>query len=205
QQESTSTSAEMRVSANTQQNSVTVVAEQAVLDQIREQISVAWDLPIPEEAITPRIYNLENSDPVRVRDLLNSLFGNSTTSGALRAGAGQPGGQNRPGQQAQAAGAPQGGQGAQRLAGQFTVEAIPESGRLVVVAKTPDNLAVIDQIIRDIDQPQTVGLPTIVPLKHANAEELGEQLNALLAMDGTLAEIRRSESGLSEDSASASP
>src|SRR5690606_26544075 len=43
------------------------------------------------------------------------------------------------------------------------------------------------------------------PLKHANAEELGEQLNALLAMDGTLAEIRRSESGLSEQASSASP
>jgi general secretion pathway protein D len=204
QPESTATSGEMRVSSNTQQNSVTVVAERAILDQIREQISSAWDLPIPEEAITPRIYNLENSDPVRVRDLLNSLFGNST-SGALPGGAGGAGAQNRPGQQGQGAGAPQGGQGAQRLAGQFTVEAIPESGRLVVVAKTPDNLAVIDQIIRDIDQPQTVGLPTIVPLKHANAEELGEQLNALLAMDGTLAEIRRSESGLSEQAASASP
>lgn len=200
QEESTSTSAEMRVSANTQQNSVTVVAEQTVLNQIREQIQTAWDLPIPEEAITPRIYNLKNSDPVRVRDLLNSLFGNQTTGSlpAAQGGQGARGGQ-------QGAGAPEQGQGARRLAGQFTVEAIPESGRLVVVAKTPDNLAVIDQIIQDIDQPQSVGLPTIVPLKHADAEELGEQLNALLAMDGTLAEIRRSESGLSEDSASASP
>lgn len=202
QQESTSTSAEMRVSANTQQNSVTVVAERAILEQIREQVHTAWDLPIPEEAITPRIYNLENSDPVRVRDLLNSLFGNSTSGGALPAAQGARQG---PGQAAQGAGAPQEAQGARRLSGQFTVEAIPESGRLVVVAKTPDNLDVIDRIIREIDQPQSVGLPTIVPLKHANAEELGEQLNALLAMDGTLAEIRRSESGLSEQASSASP
>ncbi|MEO1278455.1 MAG: secretin N-terminal domain-containing protein, partial [Planctomycetota bacterium] len=66
-----------------------------------------------------------------------------------------------------------------------------------VVAKSPDNLAVIDQIIRDLDQPKSVGLPAIVSLKHVSAEEVAEQLNALLALDGTLASIPRSETGLS--------
>ncbi|MBC7836099.1 MAG: hypothetical protein H7Y88_13520, partial [Phycisphaerales bacterium] len=92
-----------------------------------------------------------------------------------------------------------------RLAGQFSFQAIPEANRLVVISKSPDNLEVIDKIIRDLDQPLTAGLPRVVELKHASAEELAEQLNALLAQEGTLASIRRSESGLSEDSSSASP
>lgn len=181
----------MRVTANTQQNSVTVLAEQAILDQVRRQILDHWDQPLPEESVIPRIYDLEYSDPIKVRDLLVGLFGQGTPGGTAG------GGQNRGGSTAT--------QGAGRLAGQFSFEAIPESGRLAVVAKSPDNIAVIDRIIADLDRPQTVGLPAIVELKHASAEELAEQLNTLLAQDGTLAQIRRSESGLTTAASSASP
>lgn len=177
----------LRVSANKQQNSLTVVAEQQVLDQIRKQIEEHWDKPLPEEAVIPKVYDLKNSDPVKVRDLLEGLFGR--------------GGATTGGNQASS----QSSQGVGRLAGQFSFQAIPEAGRLVVVAKSPDNIAVIDRIIADLDQPQTAGLPQIIELKHASAEELAEQLNTLLAQDGTLASIRRSASGLSTSEASASP
>ena len=177
----------LRVSANKQQNSLTVVAEQQVLDQIRKQIEEHWDKPLPEEAVIPKVYDLKNSDPVKVRDLLEGLFGR--------------GGATTGGNQASS----QSSQGVGRLAGKFSFQAIPEAGRLVVVAKSPDNIAVIDRIIADLDQPQTAGLPQIIELKHASAEELAEQLNTLLAQDGTLASIRRSASGLSTSEASASP
>ena len=49
-----------------------------------------------------------------------------------------------------------------------------------------------------------VGLPEIVELRHASAEELAEQLNALLAKDGTLAQLPRQETGLSASSATES-
>jgi len=182
--------ADLRVTANTQQNSVTVAAEQGVLDQIRELIAAQWDQPLPEEAVVPRIYTLANSDPIAVRDLLLGLFGEAE-AGAAAAPAG--------GQQGRGGGGASTGtsQGVGRLAGQFAFQAIPAAGQLVVVAKSPDNLAVIDQIVAELDKPKTVGLPAIVPLKHVSAEELAEQLNALLALDGTLAAIPRSESGLS--------
>lgn len=201
-QASAATSGEIRVSASTQQNSVTVVADPAVLEQIRMQIEREWDRPLPEEAVTPRIYDLKHTDPVKVAQLLTGLFGGSATTGATGGGGNQQqGNQNRQDQ-----GAPSSGQGAGRLAGQFTFQAIPDASRLVVVAKSPDNLAVIDNIIQGIDQPQTVGLPEVIELKHASAEDLAEQVNALLAQDGTLAQIRRAEEGLSEGaSAGASP
>lgn len=197
EQATTATSDEVRVTANTQQNSITVVADPAVLEQIRTQIEQHWDLALPEEAVVPKVYDLQHSDPVKVRDLLEGLFGRAS---AARPATGGQGGQG--GQQAAASGT---SQGVGRLAGQFSFQAIPDAGRLVVVAKSIDNIAVIDKIIADLDQPQTAGLPTIIELKHASAEDVAEQLNALLAQDGTLAQIRRSASGLSGSSSNISP
>jgi type II secretion system protein D len=182
-QQASGTSANLRVTANKQQNSVTVLAEQAVLDQVKALIETIWDQPLPEEAVIPKIYDLKNSDPIKVRDVLTGLFGS-------------PSGQQQSNQTSQGVG---------RLAGQFSFQAIPEAQRLVVVAKSPDNIFVIDQIIEGLDQPQSAGLPEIIELKHASAEELAEQLNTLLAQEGTLASIRRAESGLSDSSANQSP
>lgn len=176
-----STSENLRVTANTQQNAVTVLAEPGVIDQIRRQVENEWDLPLPEEAVVPKVYTLQNSDPVRVVQALEGLFGQSSQSGNDSET-----------------------QGAGRLQGQFSFQALAEAGRVAVVAKSPDNLAIIDAIIKDLDSPQTVGLPEIVELKHADAEELAEQLNALLAQTGSLAQIPRQERGLS-DSSNASP
>ncbi len=190
---------EIRVSSNVQQNAVTVAADPVVLGEIRDLVEKEWDLPLPEAAVIPKIYELKNSDPVKVKDLLEGLFGKASTTATSR----PQGQQGQPGQQPQQ-GQPTSGQGAGRLAGQFTFQAIPEAGRLVVVARSPDNLAVIDKIIQGLDEPQTVGLPEIVELKHANAEDLAEQLNALLSQDGTLAAVRRSQSGLSTSSSQGS-
>lgn len=180
---------DIRVTANSQQNSVTVLADESIIRQIRNLIATVWDQPLSEEAVVPRIYDLEHSDPIKVRDLLEGLFG--TPSAA--AGTGQGGGGSTA------------GSGVGRLAGQFAFQAIPEAGRLVVIAKSPDNLFVIDEIIRGLDQPQTIGLPEIVELSHADAEELAEQINTVLAREGTIAQLRRSERGLSESATGASP
>lgn len=180
-QESAATSANLRVTANQQQNSVTVLAEKQVLEQIREQINNSWDRQVDVENLTPRIYTLANSDPIKVRDALRELFGQPGTGTASTQS------------------------GASRMYGQFSFEAIPESSRLVVLSKSPNNLAMIDEFIAQLDQPLTTGLPKIVELKHASAEELAEQLNALLAQEGTLAQIPRQETGLTEGSSGASP
>ena len=181
-QTATVTSENLRVTANVQQNSVTVIAEQNVIDQVRTQIENQWDKPIPEEAVIPRIYDLENSDPVKVRDLLQNLFEGKQAT------------RNQPATE------PVG-----RLTGQFTFQAIEDSNRLVVIGKTAENLKVIDELIKQLDRPQTAGLPKMVELRHADAEDLAEQINALLSQDGTLAQIRRSGEGLTTNDSSESP
>jgi len=204
QEAATATSGELRVSANTQQNSVTIVADGAVLAQIKAQLEEFWDKPLPKDTVVPKIYDLKHSDPVKVAALLEGLFGRPA---ATRTGGGGGGGGGQGGQGNQGAGAQTSGtsQGVGRLAGQFSFQAVPDAGRLVVVAKSPDNISAIDDIIEQLDRPQTVGLPAVVELKHANAEDLAEQLNALLAADGTLAQVRRAETGLSSSQAAASP
>ncbi len=170
-----------------------VLGEETVVRQIRTQIENEWDLPIQPDDVVPKTYELKHSDPVKVADLLTELFGGSTSATASTGG-GRGGGD-----------APTSGQGVGRLAGQFSFVAIPEAGRIMVIAKSPDNLAAIDEIIANIDQPVDAGLPEIIELKHANAEELAEQLNTLLAQENTIAQLPRQESGLSSTGATSSP
>lgn len=176
------TSQNLRVTANTAQNAVTVLAEKPVLDQIRKQIAEEWD--IKSDPIKPRVYELKNSDPVKMRDVLVSMFG---SPGAARQG-----------NQQQAA-------TANRLYGQFTFEAIPEAAKLIVVAKNQANLDAINEIVESLDKPQTAGLPQIIELKHADAEQLAEQLNSLLAREGTLAQVTKAQTGLTTGGTGASP
>jgi type II secretion system protein D len=178
--QATPVSALLRVTANMQQNAVTVLAEATILRAIREQIENEWDKPLPDAAVTPRVYDLKNSDPIKVKNVLEGLFGTGTTGGGARQTVG-------------------------RLAGQFTFQAVPEAGRLVVVGKSSDNLDVIDRIIKDLDEPLQAGIPEIIELKHVQAEDLAEQLNALLAQDGTFAQIRRTSTDLSDSNSQASP
>lgn len=194
-------SANLRVSANKQQNSVTVVAEAPVIEQVRKQITDFWDKPLTEDQVVPKIYDLVNSDAIKIRDTLEQQFGKGTTS--TGGGGGGGGGNNNFGGGNN--NSTQSSQGAGRLAGQFSFSAIPDSNRLMVIAKSPDNIAIMDTIIAELDRPPSSGLPLIIELKHAAAEEVAEQVNTLLAQDGTIAQIRRSETGLSSSASSQSP
>ncbi|MFN0011146.1 MAG: secretin N-terminal domain-containing protein [Phycisphaerales bacterium] len=173
----------IRVTSNRQQNAVTVLGEPAIVDKIRKQVNDQWDVAVPQEAVVPRVFELKHADPIKVRDTLEGLFGVSAARsvGGLSQGVG-------------------------RLAGQFSFQAIPEAQQIVVVAKSPDNLDIIERIIQDLDQPRTTGMPRVVDLKHAIAEDLAEQVNALLAQEGTLAAVRRVSNDLSSSaSAGLSP
>jgi general secretion pathway protein D len=174
-------------------NSITIRATPAQLMEIERLISGAWDLPPNAQGSIFRTYDLKYADPAKVRDLLGVLLGSSS-------GGGGSGITNR----AAAGGrilTPQGGGGGESsptaaVANIFSIEAYPDSNRLVVISKTPDNFEWLDRWIDDLDQPFTSGLPKNVPLKHASAVELSEILNTLLAQSGTEAGLRLPEEGL---------
>jgi len=163
-------------------NSLTVRATPTVLSEIRRLVASAWDLPPNSSGSIFRTYDLKYADPTKVRDLLGTLLGGGGSSSRQgqtnRAFAGgrvpQIGGQG-------------GGEGSPQaaVANIFSIEAYPDSNRLVVISKTPDNYDWLDKWINELDQPFTSGLPVNVPLKHAGAVELSEILNTLLAASGS--------------------
>ncbi|MBI1303635.1 MAG: hypothetical protein GC172_07585 [Phycisphaera sp.] len=174
-------------------NSITIRATPAQLMEIERLIASAWDLPPNAQGSIFRTYDLKYADPAKVRDLLGVLLGSS--SGGAGGGI-----TNR----AAAGGRVltlQGGASGESsptaaVANIFSIEAYPDSNRLVVISKTPDNFEWLDKWIDDLDQPFTSGLPKNVPLKHASAVELSEILNTLLAQSGTEAGLRLPEEGL---------
>jgi general secretion pathway protein D len=178
-------------------NSMTIRAEPSVMAEIESLIAVLDQPSSQGEGGIFRLYDLRFTDPLKVQSVLQSLLegggGTRRTGGAAagRAGAGT-----------QRVAAPGGGAGGESgadvaIANIFRIEAYPDSNRLIVVSKTPDNFVWLDALIEQIDRPLDAGLPRNIPLKHASAVELAEILNALLAQSGSAATIRAPEEGLS--------
>ncbi|MFM8641513.1 MAG: type II secretion system protein GspD, partial [Phycisphaerales bacterium] len=144
-----------------------------------------------------RLYDLKYTDPIKVQTVLQSLLEGG--GGARRTGGAAGGARGNAGA-ARVAGLGGGGGEAGAdvaIANIFRIEAYPDSNRLIIVSKTPDNFKWLDALIEQIDQPLEAGMPLNIPLKHASAVEMAEILNALLAQSGATATIRAPEEGLS--------
>ncbi|MFA5864579.1 MAG: secretin N-terminal domain-containing protein [Phycisphaerae bacterium] len=179
-QSQTSDRTKVSATANVRINSVTVVASPEKMKKIEEQIA-EWDKPFSGEEAAPRIYNLTYADPDKTKELLENLFTKKEAGFSWMSFWGD-GDQQTP--------SPVG-----RLFGQFRFESYRDAGKLIVISKNEENYKVIDDMIAKIDQPQSGGVPRIIQLKFAEAENLAEQLNALLNSPGTPASIlRRSQS-----------
>ena len=178
-------------------NSVTVRATPAVLTEIRRLVASAWDLPPNTAGSVFQTYDLKYADPIKVRDLLNDLLG----GGGGSSGANRTGQTNRAfagGRALQNIGGGGDGSPTAAVANIFSIQAYPDSNRLVVISKTPENYKWLDEWIVALDQPFNSGLPVNVPLKHAGAVELSEILNTLLASSGSEGGgLRLPEEGLS--------
>ncbi|MCA9285243.1 MAG: hypothetical protein KDA22_08525, partial [Phycisphaerales bacterium] len=191
------TSEQLRVVTLPQLNAITVSAEPDILAQIKSLIVGYWDIPLSAEDGNPfRVYNLQYADPVQVRDVLQAMLEGSgasssrgRTGGASRAG--QPGGLGESAADA-------------AVANIFRIDALADTRQLVVVSRTPANFAWLDEVISELDQPTDIGEPLLIPLKHANAVEVAEQLNALLSEAGSNATITGQQSGLTRGDVGAS-
>jgi len=179
-------------------NSLTIRAEPTIMHEIEKLIS-ELDKPSSESSgQIYRLYDLKYTDPLKVQTVLQSLLEGGGGGGARRTTGGGAGGRSTGIQRVQGIGGGGGGEaGADvAIANIFRIEAYPDSNRLIVVSKTPDNFKWLDMLIEQIDQPLQAGMPRNIPLKHAGAVELAEILNALLAQSGSSATIRSPEEGL---------
>ncbi|MFO0961880.1 MAG: secretin N-terminal domain-containing protein [Phycisphaerales bacterium] len=181
-------------------NSMTIRAEPNIMKEIEALISVLDAPRSNDEQPIFRTYELKYTDPLKVQAVLQSLLeGGASGGGARRTGqAGRgaaAGGVQRIGGLGGGSGSESGADVA--IANIFKIEAYPDSNRLIVVSKTPDNFLWLDEMVAQIDQPLQAGMPRNIALKHASAVEVAEILNALLAQTGASASIRAPQEGLS--------
>ena len=174
-------------------NSITVRSDPSTLAKIGEMIATSWDIPPTKNGAIFKSYDLKYTDPLKVKDLLQSLL----ESGSASRSQGNRGGATR----LAGGGGGGGDSGADvAVANIFRIEAYPDSNRLIIVTKTPDNFVWLDELLSKIDTPLTVGMPTNVQLKYASAIGLAEIINALLAESGSGAGITAPEQGVSDPS-----
>lgn len=166
---------------------VTVIASEKNMQRIARQIEEEWDIPLDLRKDQYRIITLQNSDAVKMADLLTRLFSEESESSGSRSLL-----RILFGEQEQSKSKIVGS-----LYGMLTFEAVPDTKKILVISKIPEAYDVIERLVQDLDGQEGAEVPRVVTLKYADAEQLSEQLNAILNEAGTTATIQRSVQGLS--------
>jgi general secretion pathway protein D len=170
---------------------ITVIASPENLEKIRKQIEV-WDKQLDVNEVKPRIIELHNSDPVKMADLLTTLFSEKSTSSRTSFFEMMFGGAQT---NQKIVGA---------LYGQLTFEDVPGTKKIIIISKIPEAYDVVEELVRDLDKQEMGEVPKVITLKYADPEDLAERLNAMFNQPGTSAPIRRSAQGLSSTSTTSS-
>jgi len=177
---------EVRAVADLRTNSVLVAASEqrlvlidAVMTEIDRQVN---------DLLEVKIYKLENADPVQMATILQALFRPqvTATSNAGRAG-GAGGNQNQFGgpqmaMQGGGGGRNQNGGGGGTLLPSQEVEITSDVRTRSVIAKaSKDYMAIIDDVVKKLDQDPTETVSTyVIPLRNADAANLSITLQNLL-------------------------
>jgi general secretion pathway protein D len=119
-----------------------------------------------------------------MRDMLHELLGEQAGGGISRRTRGP------------AAGGGQRADVAEAIGGIYQIQAYPDSNSLVVICKTEESFKFLDSLIMDLDQPVFPGIPVVIELKHADAEQVADQVNAIFAPAGSRVDIQRRATGL---------
>ena len=179
----------VKVVAYPTQNQVIVIASEKNMAKIRKQIKEEWDIPLDIEKDQYRILTLRNSDPVQMSNLLAKLFsedgGGGGSQNLMRF---IFGGSSRTDSQKKIVGS---------LYGMLTFEPVPDTKKIIVISKIPQAYEVIEKLVTQLDSKEKAEVPRVITLKYADAEDLCDQLNAILNEAGTQATLQRSTRGLS--------
>lgn len=166
---------------------VTIIASEKNMERIARQIELEWDVPMDLRKDQYRILTLQNSDPVKMSDLLTRLFSEeSPTSGGRSLLRLLLGGQEETK-----------GKIVGSLYGMLTFEPVPDTKKIMVISKVVEAYDVIQRLVEELDGQEGAEIPRVITLKYADAEDLCDQLNAILNEPGTTATLQRSVRGLS--------
>ena len=131
------------------------------------------DEPVDDDSLAPRIYQLKFVSAVDIEDVLNELFLKKQTRSMpyWYYDEVQPESADRD---------------VGRLYGKVRITSEPYSNTIIVTSNSKENLAVVEEILKQLDIPSQAGETTLrIPLRFAKAANLSTTLNILFAKNGS--------------------
>ncbi len=173
QQQSDTGQKKFNVVADRRRNAVIVQAAPSQLPGIKKIIE-ELDAPVADDSLAPKIYPLKYVSAVDLEDVLNELVHKKTQQRSyFDYFSDEP--------PASVADRDVG-----RLYGKVRITSDPYSNTLIITSNSKENLAVVEDVIRQLDKPSEAGESTMrIGLKYAKASTVANSLNILFAKNGS--------------------
>jgi type II secretion system protein D len=153
-----------RITVDTRLNGLVITAkieDFQMIDELLKELDVA----LPESKEEPRVFPLKYADARDVAQILNDLFSDRESTFGFFFMMTQS-------------------RSISGLSGKVKVIADPTTNSLVVIASSPRGFEVVQKLLDQLDQiSPEFGSTTVIPLQHANAEELATNLTSLFEED----------------------
>jgi type II secretion system protein D len=168
--------AKFSVVADRRRNAVIIQAPPAQMDSLAKMIT-ELDEPVSDDSLAPEIFPLKYVSASDMEDVLNELFLKKTQQRSYfdifygdDSDSGSSAGNNDAG----------------RLYGKVRITSEPYSNAIIVTSNSKENLAVIENVLKQLDQPSQAGESTLrIGLKYAKADTVANSLNVLFAKNGS--------------------
>lgn len=155
-------------------NTVIVQAPPAAMENIAKLIE-SLDAPVNDDSLAPKIFRLKYVSATDIEDVLNELFLKKQTQRTYFDPYGFP---NRDPSDA--------GGGAGKLYGKVRITSEPHANALIVTSNSRENLAAVEEILKELDVPSQAGETTLrVGLRFAKAGTVANSINILFAKGGS--------------------
>lgn len=164
------------VVADRRRNTVIVQAPPAAMDDIAKLVKTL-DEPVQDNALAPKIYRMKFVSAADIADVLNELFGkkNSTQRNYW-----DPYG--FPMQDT----SDRDGRAGSKLYGKVRITSEPYSNSIIITSNSAENLAAIEEVLKELDSPSQAGETTIrITLNFAKATTIASSMNILFAKGGS--------------------
>jgi general secretion pathway protein D len=162
----------MSVVADRRRNSLVIQAPPAQMPGIEKMIQ-ELDEPITDDSLAPKIFHMKYVSAVDIEDVLNELFLKKTQQRSYYYFFDE-----EPPQQAD--------RDVGRLYGKVRITSEPYSNTIIVTSNSKENLAVVEEVLKQLDTPSEAGESTLrIGLRFAKASTVANNINILFAKNGS--------------------
>jgi type II secretion system protein D len=161
----------MSVVADRRRNAVIVQADPVRLERVAKMVE-SLDQPITDDSLAPKIYPLKYVSAADIEDVLNELFLKKT--------------QQRLYYYYDDDESQQPDRDTGRLYGKVRITSEPYSNAIIVTANSLENLAAVEEVLKQLDVPSEAGESTFrIGLRFADAQTMANNINVLFAKGGS--------------------